>query len=87
MGTWPGYQMYQGYTIEIRRSITMGFEKYNRRKVKASSMTGFIHISKDLSTSHGGENAARSSELPSSGTIIFTGNHLLWANRPSTEGY
>ena len=40
-----------GDTIEIEEYNYGVRERYNRRKVKASSMTGFIHF-KDLSTSH-----------------------------------
>ena len=68
-----------GDTIEIEEYNYGVREKYNRRKVKASSMTGFIHF-KDLSTSHSAGENARSSELPSSGTMVFTGNRLLWTN-------
>ena len=45
-----------GDTIEIEEYNYGVREKYNRRKVKTSSMTGFIHF-KDLSTNHSeGEN-------------------------------
>ena len=61
-----------GDTIEIEEYNYGVREKYNRRKVKASSMTGFIHF-RDLSASHSAGENARGSELPSSGTIVFTG--------------
>ena len=63
----------------------MGFEKsITGRKVKASSMTGFIHF-KDLSTSHSAGENARSSELPSSGTMVFTGKSPIM-DQPSSTG-
>ena len=47
-------------------------------------MTGFIHF-KDLSASHGASEGARSSELPSSGTIVFTGK-LPIMDQPASTG-
>lgn len=73
-----------GDTIEIEEYNYGVREKYNRRKVKASSMTGFIHF-KDLSASHGASEGARSSELPSSGTIVFTGK-LPIMDQPASTG-
>lgn len=73
-----------GDTIEIEEYNYGVREKYNRRKVKASSMTGFIHF-KDLSANHSVSEGSRNSELPSSGTIVFTGKSPIM-DQPSRTG-
>lgn len=69
-----------GDMVEIEE-YNYGFrERYNRRVVKASSMTGFIHF-KDLHETSNGGNAAKPS-LPSSGTHYFTQKAAI-RNQPS----
>ena len=68
-----GISHVSGDTIEIEEYNYGVREKYNRRKVKASSMTGFIHF-KDLSASHGAsEGVLVAQSFRPVGTIVFTG--------------
>ena len=60
-----------GDTIEIEEYNYGVREKYNRRSVKASSMTGFIHF-KDLVGNGGRTGNPIGSGLSSSGTHTFT---------------
>ena len=73
-----------GDTIEIEEYNYGIREKYNRRIVKASTMTGFIHF-RDLSSSSGVSEGARGLEFSSSGTMIFT-RKIPIRNQPSSEG-
>lgn len=73
-----------GDTIEIEEYNYGVREKYNRRSVKASSMTGFIHF-KDLVGNGGRTGNPIGSGLSSSGTIVFTGK-LPIMDQPASTG-
>ena len=73
-----------GDTIEIEEYNYGVRERYNRRIVKASTMTGFIHF-RDLSSSRGVNDGARGLEFSSSGTMVFT-RKIPIRNQPSSEG-
>ena len=68
-----------GDMIEIEEYNYGVRESYNRRTVKASSMTGFIHF-KDLKT--GGVFSNHQTNLPTSGTYYFTQKTAIM-NQPS----
>ena len=71
-----------GDTIEIEEYNYGVREKYNRRSVKASSMTGFIHF-KDLVGNGGRTGNPIRSGLASSGTHTFTQKSAI-RNQPSS---
>ena len=71
-----------GDTIEIEEYNYGVREKYNRRSVKASSMTGFIHF-KDLVGNGGRTGNPIGSGLSSSGTHTFTQKSAI-RNQPSS---
>ncbi len=72
-----------GDTIEIEEYNYGVREKYNRRIVKASTMTGFIHF-RDLSSSRGVSEGARGLEFSSSGTHTFTQKSAIRKHPSST---
>lgn len=71
-----------GDTIEIEEYNYGVRERYNRRSVKASSMTGFIHF-KDLVGNDGRTGSPIGSGLASSGTHTFTQKSAI-RNQPSS---
>ncbi|KXU16381.1 Choline binding protein D [Streptococcus oralis] len=72
-----------GDMIEIEEYNYGVREKYNRRKVKASTMTGFIHF-KDVVGGYGGSGGSGSSELPFGGHHLFT-QKVAIRNLPSMD--